>query len=306
MTPLSVSVIICSRNRPEFLLAAVRSVLAGDLLPSEIIVVDQSDTPAEAARALDGERGCRLRYLWTQERGVSRARNAGLAAAAGDIVAFTDDDVFVDREWLGAIVETLAAGDARDVVTGRVLSTDAETPGAFAPALVADEQPAVYVGRLSRDVLEAGNMALRRTTLVDLLGFDPRLGPGTPFPAGEDNDMGYRLLAAGCRIHYVPRALIYHRAWRGPEEMWPLRWRYGVGQGAYYAKHLSLRDRDMLRRLVRLLGKHVGLAIRRARKAPRAAVGHLVYVAGVLTGGGKWLVRYHAADQTPRTSNEAM
>jgi GT2 family glycosyltransferase len=306
MTAPTVSVIVCSRNRPEFLLAAVRSVLAGDRAPAEIVVVDQSDSPNDAIPPLDGERGCRVRYVPTAPRGVSHARNLGLAAATGDIVAFTDDDVFVDRGWLGAIVTTLTAGDTRDVVTGRVLATEAESPGGFAPALVASEEPAVYEGRVGRDVLEAGNMAVRRATLPALHGFDARLGPGTEFPAGEDNDMGYRLLAAGCRIRYVPEALIYHRAWRGPEEMWPLRWRYGVGQGAYYAKHLSFRDRYMWRRLGRLVGHHLSLAVRRARKAPRGAVGHLVYVAGVAAGAAKWLARGPSAHETPGPPHETV
>jgi GT2 family glycosyltransferase len=312
----TISVVICSRNRPDFLLAAVRSVLAGDQVPSEIIVIDQSDAPADAISELDGERGCRVHYVPTASRGVSRARNLGLETATGDVVAFTDDDVFVDRGWLGAIADALATADPRDVVTGRVLATEAEAPGGFAPALVASEQPATYEGRVARDVLEAGNMAVRRSTLAALLGFDPRLGPGTDFPAGEDNDMGYRLLAAGCCIRYVPAALIYHRAWRGPDEMWPLRWRYGIGQGAYYAKHLSRRDRYMLRRLGRLVGHHLGLAVRRARKAPRGAIGHLVYVAGVVVGGTQWLTRYrgspehkhvaHAAQEAPGAARDPM
>ena len=87
MSPLSASVIICSRNRPEFLLEAVRSVLQGTAVPAELIVVDQSDAEHQMLRQLSGERGCELRYLWTRERGVSRARNAGLRAARQPIVA---------------------------------------------------------------------------------------------------------------------------------------------------------------------------------------------------------------------------
>ncbi|HYC32093.1 MAG TPA: glycosyltransferase, partial [Gemmatimonadales bacterium] len=229
-------------------------------------------------------RGCAIRYVWDRSRGVSRARNMGIATATADVVVFTDDDVFVDRGWLSAMVGALEVLGPGGVVTGRVLATEGETAGGWAPALVDDEEPATYEGRIGRDVLEAGNMATYRRTMTELGGFDPTLGPGTAFPAGEDNDMGLRLLAAGCRIRYEPRAVIYHRAWRGPEEYIPLRWRYGIGQGAYYAKHMSLRDRHMLARLGRLLRRHLILAIRRLRREPRAAGGHLAYVAGVLTG----------------------
>ncbi len=57
-----------------------------------------------------------------------------------------------------------------------------------------------YLGRVGRDVLEAGNMAGFRETLVSVGGFDTQLGRGTSYPAGEDNDMGFCLLAAGCVI----------------------------------------------------------------------------------------------------------
>jgi GT2 family glycosyltransferase len=282
------TVVVCSRNRPQLLLDTVESVLAGDELPAELVVIDQSDAPHEALAARASDAASRVRYLWTRETGVSRGRNAGLAAARHDIVAFTDDDVFVDRNWLAALVRALAAAGPRAVVTGRVLSTPAEAPGGFAPALVASEVPAVYEGRPGRDVLEAGNMAAYRAALQAVGGFDESLGPGTRFPAGEDNDFGYRLLAAGLRILYVPGATLYHRAWREGGEYLPLRWRYGIGQGAYYAKHLSLADRYMLRRMGKLVVRHATLAARRAPREPRPALGHLVYIAGLLVGATRW------------------
>ena len=278
------AVIICSRNRPTLLPEAVESVLQGDVRPTEIIIVDQSDRPHEGLAARRHEAGCEIRYLWDDARGVRRARHRGLAAARSEIVAFTDDDVLVDRGWLEALATSLTDLGRRGIVTGQVLAAEPETPGGWAPALVHSKERAIYEGRIAKDVLEAGNMAGFRSTLLEVEGFDPTLGPGTPFPAGEDNDIGLRLLAAGCRIQYEPTAIIHHRAWRGPEEYIGLRWRYGLGQGAYYAKHLSLRDRFMLRRLGRLLRLHLGMAARRARREPRAAAGHLAYVAGVLTG----------------------
>ena len=288
MTTPTASIVICSRNRGVLLREAVESVLAGAVLPSEIVLVDQSDARDDALASLRGPASCEIRYLWDEGRGVSRARNRGLAASTADVVVFTDDDVLVDPAWLGAMVTALAELGPQGVVTGRVLATENETPGGWAPALVGDEEPATYEGRIARDVLEAGNMAVFRSTMLEVGGFDVRLGPGSRFPAGEDNDMGFRLLAAGCRIRYEPRAVIYHRAWRGPAEYIPLRWRYGIGQGAYYAKHLRAEGAYMRGRLRRLLLKHLSLMVRRAPREPRAAGGHGAYVAGVLTGIVRW------------------
>ena len=281
------SVIICSLGRPQMLRETVESVLSADQVPAEIVVVDQSAEPHEWLAGLAEVRGCAVRYIRTAERGVSRARNRGMREARGEVLAFLDDDVLVERGWLGPLAGAVQELGRLGVATGRVLEAPTATSGGFAPALVASTEPAEYQGRVQRDVLEAGNMAVGRRTLMELGGFDERLGPGTAFPAGEDNDLGFRLLAAGCRIRYVPAATIYHRAWRGPAEYLPLRWRYGVGQGAYYAKHLSFRDRYMLGRLGRLLRHHLWLSVRRLRQ-PKAALGHVVYAAGVLRGAAAW------------------
>ena len=278
------SVIVCSRNRHRYLLETVESVLGGRERPTEIVVVDQSDEPHAELAEMGLRDGCAIRYLHSAERGVSRARNAGMRAAATELLIYADDDVFVDPGWLQPMVRQLAELGPYGVVTGRVLSTPDEVPGGFAPALVSSEAAAEYVGRIAKDVLEAGNMGVHRATMLELGGFDEELGPGTRFPAGEDNDMGYRLLAAGCRIRYVPEGVIYHRAWRGPEEYLPLRWRYGIGQGAYYGKHLRGGGPYMAGRLARLLRHHLWLSIRRSPREPKAAAGHLVYVGGVLTG----------------------
>jgi GT2 family glycosyltransferase len=283
------SLIICSRNRPQLLLETVQSVLQGDDVPTELIIVDQSDAPHAQLATLTSDRPCAIRYLHVQSRGVSQARNDGIAAAQYDILAFTDDDVFVAPAWYGALIGALVAAGPRSVITGRVLATAAETPGGFAPATVISETPAIYQGRLQRDVLEAGNAALYRAATDEIGGYDPRLGPGTRFPAGEDNDFGLRLLSAGYRIAYVPEAVIYHRAWRSKNDYWRVQWNYGIGQGAYYGKYLSLRDRYMLGRLVRLLLRSGRRLVRRLRYEPLRAWGHAVYAVGVCCGVARWL-----------------
>ena len=92
-------------------------------------------------------------------------------------------------------------------------------------------------------------MAMYRSAIDCIGGFDERLGPGTCFPAAEDNDLGFRLLEAGFHIIYDPASVLYHRSWRTEKDYLPLRWGYGRGQGAYYARYLSLQDRHMIARM---------------------------------------------------------
>ena len=88
---LVVTVVICTRNRPELVRAAVTSVLEGDEVPQELIVVDQSIGQTEDLESLTGLSGCAVRHLRLSETGLSRARNAGIDAAGCDVVAFVDD-----------------------------------------------------------------------------------------------------------------------------------------------------------------------------------------------------------------------
>src|SRR4051794_22031652 len=284
-----VSLIICSRNRPKLLVESVDLILQGDYIPAELIIVDQSDAPHAALAARPGERGCDIRYVWTRSVGLSHANNVGIAAASYSVLVFTHDDVLVTPEWLGTMVDVLLAAGPRVIVTGQVRPA-AQTPGGFAPSTKVDETPAIYQGRLDRDILYPLNMAMYHSAVDEVGGFDERLGPGTPFPGAEDSDFGFRLLEAGYHIHYVPQAILYHRAWRAACDFLPLRWGYGRARGAFYAKYLSLRDRYMLKRMTRDVAVHMLLFVRRLRHERQRAWGDAVLAAGILVGASKWLL----------------
>ncbi len=307
----TVSVVVSTRNRHAFVTDLVASVLAGDTVPAELVIVDQSDTahpalggdtahtgsvggvpdtahPDRARDTLDAP--CQVRYLRSRERGLSRGRNAGIRAVRHDILAFLDDDVLVPAGWLTTLVGALIEAPPRTVVTGFVAAGEAEMPGAFAPSTSPDAEPTTYRGRIGRDVLLPHNMALYRAVFDEVGLFDPRLGVGSHFPSSEDNDFGYRVLEAGYSIRFVPDAVLVHRAWRAPGAWIPLRWAYGRGQGAYFAKHASLTDRYMLRRLWRDVARHARRAPRRLACEPRQAIGDAVYSAAVLLGAAEWIV----------------
>jgi GT2 family glycosyltransferase len=285
------SLIICSRNRPQLLLETVESILHGDQIPTELIVIDQSKVLHPTLSALETGGECEIRYLWTHNTtGLSRARNAGIAAARHDILAFTDDDVLVTPTWFGSLIQALVDAGPRGIVTGQVLPAEGETQGGFAPSLMVDEVPAVYKGRVAKDVLQPASMALFRSVIDDIGGFDERLGAGSRFPSAEDNDFGFRVLEAGYRIVYHPEAVIYHRAWRSKRDYLPLRWRYGIGQGAYYAKYLSLHDRYMLRRMCRGVLRRFYLSACRMRRERHQAYGDALYALGILAGAAQWLL----------------
>ncbi|GEM_PF-2397045 len=115
------SLIIATRNRPDRLKAAAASILAGEDVPAELIIVDQSDARHPRLSCLRTARLCGIRYLRTRSVGLSRANNRGVVAARHDLLVFTHDDVLAPPGWFGAIVRALsrsrraphlAAGDA--------------------------------------------------------------------------------------------------------------------------------------------------------------------------------------------------
>ena len=284
------SLIIASRNRPAMLAETVESVLHGDEVPTELIIIDQSAGEQAALARLKSERECEVRYQWSQSVGLSRARNEGVAAARQGVLVFIDDDMWVAATWFGALVRALVEAGPRSVVCGQV--QPAERTGAFIPATKIDQAGAVYTAPGQVDVLYGGHLAVYRSAFDDIGLFDDRLGPGTTFPGGEDSDFGYRLLSRGYRIVYAPQAVLYHRGWRSDREYLRLRWNYGLGRGGFYAKHLSRHNSYAARRLAADVRNHIVSLPQRMWRERARAYGDLMLVAGILTGAARWVLKY--------------
>ncbi len=278
------SLIIPSRNRPELLAETVDSILQGEEVPAELIVVDQSDAPNEHLAALTTSRRCNVRYLHDASMGASRARNLGIAEARYHILVFTDDDVLVTRSWLRELVDALLNAGPRSVVTGRVMPAPSGKAGGFVPSTRTDQMPVDYEGRIGEDILYSNNMALFRSAIDEVGAFDVRL------VNAEDNEFAFRLLEAGYRILYRPDAVLYHRAWRSDREYLSLRWSYGRGQGQYYAKHLNLQDRYMLGRLVREVRVRLLRVLTYLMRKPTRATGEITYLVALGYGLTRWLL----------------
>jgi GT2 family glycosyltransferase len=278
------SVVLCTRERPALVADSIDSVLSGRSLPEELVIVDQSETSNLGLSSRKETSGCRWNYVHSLSRGLSRARNEGARLARHSIIVFADDDELADPVWLEELVGALLESSPDTVVTGRVIAAPPEAPGGYAPAVRTDLEPRVYRGRVHADPLVTGNMAIHRRTFEAVGGFDPRLGAGTAFPGAEDNDFGFRLLEAGYTIRYVPEAVLQHRAWRDGASYRTLRRGYGRGQGAFFAKHASLRDPFMLRRMIGRLARVLGRVPRRMVRRRDLARGDVAYVMGAISG----------------------
>jgi GT2 family glycosyltransferase len=281
-------VIVPTRGRPDLLGECIQSILAGDELPRELVIIDQSDHENGAVAGLGTVNGCRVLYRHSGSRGVSRARNEACAIAGEEVLVFTDDDVLVASDWVGVITRAVQAEAESTLISGRVRLIDTQQPDGFAPSLMDDEQPKLFKGRIWNDVLFSNNMAFARGIYERLGPFDPRLGVGGPYRAATDNDYGFRALEAGYRVRYLPDALVYHQAWRPRKSYSRLMWAYGVGQGAFLTKHIHRGDSYTLVRLRHDVRRHVRWALQKRASDPPAARDDAVFALGLLYGSARW------------------
>jgi GT2 family glycosyltransferase len=283
------SLLICSRNRAQLLWETIQSILKGDEVPTEMIVIDQSQTPNSTLRNFQSGRKCEIRYIWSEKKGVSIGRNLAVSIASYPILVFTDDDMLVTPTWFGTIIRTLLAIGSKGVVTGQVLAPEGDGKG-FAPSIRQDHETVIYRGRVNRDVLFTGNMATYRSVFEHIGGFDSRLGPGTRYPAAEDNDFAFRLLEAGYSIVYDPHSTVYHRVWRSKEQSLWLSWNYGCGQGAFYAKYFSLKDPYTIKRMARNVSGYLLRVPYRIWRQRAQAYRDMLYAGGLLYGAVRWRI----------------
>jgi glycosyltransferase involved in cell wall biosynthesis len=244
------SVAIATLNRPDKLSRCLNSVLAGKVLPAEVIVVDQSQDEltrrAVEQNISDWQRAApdksSIVYLRQQVRGVSASRNLAFSHARFSVVAVTDDDCVVDQTWISAIDQVFNGPDPPTAMGGRVLPLGEATPNSFAVSLRTSQIPVEFSGKVAPWVVgTGGNFAVARDWWQRVANYDERLGPGSPGRAAEDMDLIYKLLRAGATIQYNPNAIVYHERQTQSRrlEAWAS---YSYGIGSFCGKWLRHGD----------------------------------------------------------------
>lgn len=308
-----VSVVLCTDGRGRRLgdaLAAVAAAgrVAASRCPVEILLVDNSGS-GDCAEIPEVKEilaeGAPVRVVRAPVRGLSRARNVGLRAARGRMIAFTDDDALAEPDWILEAVDVLERTGA-DCVTGRVLPASVqlrshrvfESTGGFdkggepriwtRSGVSVGEVPPVYpypAGCFG----SGNNMVFTRRCIDTVGGFDEELGAGSPVRGGEDLDMFRRIILSGGTIAYAPTMVVKHHHRSGMRDLGRQMYGYGTGMAASLAR-CAFDDRRYARDIVTgvpagvrvLLSSRKGGAPGSAARYPRYLTA--VELVGYLTG----------------------
>lgn len=260
----SLSVAICTRDRSARLarlLASLQAVRAESPFETlEVIVVDNA--PSDEGTRQVVERADNARYILEPKPGLDFARNAALEAARGDLLAFLDDDVVVDRGWLEGLHEAWRGAPDAGGYTGLVLPFRLETEAqvqferrggfgrGFRPTEFRSARHGHTLHPFSAGMLGAGcDMCFDRRLLLQLGGFDEALDTGAPLPGGGDLDIFYRVLRCGRGMVYAPRYAVYHEHRETLSQLKRQYWSWGLGFMAFLSKsrgtdpELAMRQR---------------------------------------------------------------
>jgi glucosyl-dolichyl phosphate glucuronosyltransferase len=250
---MDITVIVCTYNRSQSLAKALESI-AGSHLPDsvdwEVVVVDNNsrDQTREVIEGFCRRYPQRFRYVFESAQGLSYARNAGIRESRGDIIAFTDDDLTVQPDWLQNLTEPLrdekwAGAGGRILPAQTFVAPDwyaPDGPYSMGGVLYAHFDLGDKPGELDR-APHGANMAFRKSVFDKYGNFRVYLGvsPGTDL-CNEDTEFGRRLLSGGERLYYAPSAAVYHEiSPKRLDKKYFLKWWYGYGR----SQMREVRDR---------------------------------------------------------------
>jgi len=234
---MKLSLVICSRNRASQLEETLKTLVHLEWPPSsELIIVDNgsSDGTRSLIDGFKSQAPVQVVDAFEPQRGLGTARNRGWRLAKGEILAFTDDDCYPKKECLQLVIDCFQEDPRLGFLGGRILLHD---PTDYPITIQeSDTRHEILPGEfIKAGLIQGANMAIRRTALESVGGFDSRLGTGALFSC-EDVDVVARISAKGWHGAFDPRPLVYHHHRRkDPAEINRLMRDYDRGRGAYYA-----------------------------------------------------------------------
>jgi GT2 family glycosyltransferase len=267
LDPPKMTIVVCTRERPEGLDACLRSLLAQAYPNFSVLVVDNAPTTDRSEEVVNRLASPIIDYVVEPRKGLSWARNRALELIGDGVVAWIDDDETADSHWLAELARGFSDHPDADAVVGIMAPGELETwaqvwfeqygghnkhrgftPAVFSPETALEQSPLYPLPPFGT----GGNMAFRVEALTRIHGFDVALGAGSRCMGAEDTRAFTDLLCAGGTVVYQPTAVTHHYHRRTVEELRKQVLGYGVGLTAYYTS-LVLDRPSCIPELIRLL-----------------------------------------------------
>lgn len=232
-----VSVVIPTKDRPQAVVDAVRSVFNCTYTDFEVIVVDQ-DRNGESRAAL-AQLACdgRLRCISNVDGrpGAASSRNLGIALSSGSIIAVLDDDVTVARDWMRNIVSEFDGDPELMFVAGRLGAPPHDGTTHFVPSFDPDAQ---RLTSWTMPIAVAGaNFSMRRELFEGLGGYEDLWGPGSPWGVSDDVDLALRVARSGFKWKACSGIAVEHtHGVRNAHDAAGLLRAYQIGNGVIYGR----------------------------------------------------------------------
>ena len=227
-----ISVVVCTYNGASTIRDTLEALRDLDYPSFEVIVVNDGSTDETPQIASNYP----YRVINEENQGLSRARNTGIAAATGEIVAFIDDDAYPDPHWLRFLALSFIEGKFA-AVGGPNLAPMRDGWRADAIANAPGGPNAVLISDRTAEHIPGCNMAFRKEALEAVGGFDPRFRT-----AGDDVDLCWRLRDRGDVIGYSAAAVVWHHRRRSLRAYWKQQVGYGKAEALLEKKWPSRYD----------------------------------------------------------------
>lgn len=220
--PLTISVVICTYNRAQYLTDALTSLHQQTLSKNayEVIVVNNNssdDTEQVCKRFIAAHQATRIIYLNEEQQGASFARNTGAAIAASGLLCFMDDDAVAEKDYLQRIThffeENPTAGGLGGRIIPRYIPEEPNWMSHYVSSMVGNFNyaPTLSAFKPGKYPLES-NMVVPKKLFDDIGGFNTAIPgvKGTLRIGGEGKDFFFRLQAKGYQIYYDPQIIVHH------------------------------------------------------------------------------------------------
>ena len=228
-----VSVVVCSYNGAATLRGCLEALQKVDYPDFEVMVVD--DGSKDSTQSIVAEFPL-VKNILQPNRGLSVARNVGMQAATGEIIAYTDSDCMPDSDWLYFLVSTLLHSSYA-AVGGPNLNPPAQGPIPAAVAACPGAPTHVLLSDTEAEHIPGCNMAYWKSVLEEIGGFDPEFRT-----AGDDVDLCWRLMQAGHRVGFSPSALVWHHRRFTMQAYFRQQKGYGEAEAMLRFKHMQYFD----------------------------------------------------------------